>query len=85
MPRVFLESDAGFPRRLGYVGPKRRSVANDDRTLAEDVSTEIRPRWEVQDRERDYSPMNDLNIVASLGILGLILIMFADLLMLGLI
>jgi hypothetical protein len=39
----------------------------------------------VRDRESDYSPMNDLNMIAGLGIIGIIAIAVADLRVLGLI
>jgi hypothetical protein len=62
--------------------PLRLAIARSDALPQVEASSRF---WEAHDRERHHSPMNNLHMIASLGIIGVFLIIFADLHVLGLI
>jgi hypothetical protein len=99
MPRKFLQSIAGFSSPRGHEVlkhrpvvtkedllteiPLRLAIARDDALLRQGEASGR--SWEGHHRECDHSPTNNLSMIASLGILGVFLIIFADLHVLGLI
>jgi hypothetical protein len=81
MPRALIQSIVGFSSLRGI---SRRTVMARVDVLRRQAEASIRLR-EVHHRERSHSPMSNLGMIASLGTLGLLLVIVADLHVLGLI